>query len=123
VRFLGWRSDRGSLFETADLCVYPSREEPFGNVVVEAWASETPLITTASIGPRWLARDGEDALVTPVDDIKSLETAIRRLLDSPELATALARAGRRRVAEEFSEPAIVGRYIDLFMRLARTVNR
>ena len=54
VKFLGWRNDRASLFKTADLCVYPSREEPFGNVVVEAWACGTPLVTTASTGPRWL---------------------------------------------------------------------
>jgi len=123
VRFLGWRSDRASLFKTADLCVYPSREEPFGNVVVEAWASGTPLITTASTGPRWLVREGEDALMTPVDDVGSLEGAIRRLLDSRELRASLAAMGRRRVAEEFSEPAIVGRYLDLFTRLAGTSGR
>jgi glycosyltransferase involved in cell wall biosynthesis len=117
IRFLGWRNDRASLFKTADLCVYPSREEPFGNVVVEAWASGTPLVTTASTGPRWLVKDGEDALMIPVDDVEGLAAGIGRLLASPELRASLAVAGRRRVAEEFSEPAIVARYIDLFKRV------
>jgi glycosyltransferase involved in cell wall biosynthesis len=118
VKFLGWRNDRASLFKTADLCVYPSREEPFGNVVVEAWACGTPLVTTASIGPRWLVRDGEDALMTAIDDVDALVAAMKRVLASPELRASLSAAGRRRVAEEFSEPVIVARYIDLFERAA-----
>lgn len=114
VTFLGWRNDRASLFKTADLCVYPSREEPFGNVVVEAWACGTPLVTTASTGPRWLVKDGKDAVMTPIDDVEALARGIRTLLRSPELRETLAAAGKRRIAEEFSEQAIVARYIDLF---------
>ena len=117
VKFLGWRNDRAGLFKTADFCVYPSREEPFGNVVVEAWASGTPLLTTASTGPCWLARDGEDALMTPVDDVEALAAGMKQLIASPELRASLAAAGRHRVAGEFSEAAIVTRYIELFQRV------
>ena len=120
VKYLGWRNDRASLFKTADFCVYPSREEPFGNVVVEAWASGTALLTTASTGPRWLVRDGEDALMTPVDDVEALVDGIKKLIASPALRASLAAAGRRRVADEFSEPAIVARYIELFKRVTGT---
>jgi glycosyltransferase involved in cell wall biosynthesis len=117
VKFLGWRNDRGSLFKTADFCVYPSREEPFGNVVVEAWSSGVPLLTTASTGPRWLVRDGKDALMTPVDDVDALAGGMKRLMGSPGLRASLAAEGRRRVQQEFSEPAIVARYIALFERV------
>ncbi len=41
VRFLGWRYDREALLATADVCVFPSRYEPFGAVVIEAWATGT----------------------------------------------------------------------------------
>ena len=61
VKFLGWREDRAALYRAADLCVYPSREEPFGNVVVEAWSSGVPIVTTASTGPLgWYAGRGCD---------------------------------------------------------------
>lgn len=123
VKFLGWRNDRVSLFKTADLCVYPSREEPFGNVVVEAWACGTPLVTTASTGPRWLVRDGEDALMTPVDDVGTLAAAIARVIASPDLRASLAVAGRRRVAADFSESAIIARYIGLFESVVRKASR
>lgn len=123
VKFLGWRSDRASLFKAADLCVYPSREEPFGNVVVEAWASGTALVTTASTGPRWLVRDGEDALLTPIDDVEALAIGMKKLIASPALRASLAAAGRRRVVEEFSEPTIVARYIELFKRVKENERR
>ena len=114
VKFLGWRTDRAGLFHAADLCVYPSREEPFGNVVVEAWGYGVPIVTTASTGPAWLTRNGEDAIVTPIDDVDELANGIESLLASKSLVEKLVANGRARVAAEFSENAIVGRYIELF---------
>jgi glycosyltransferase involved in cell wall biosynthesis len=119
IKFLGWRSDRGALYKAADICVYPSREEPFGNVVVEAWSCGVPIVTTASTGPSWLARNGEGAILTPIDDPAALAGGIRTVLSSPALATKLVAAGRRRVEEEFSEAAIVSRYVDLFAEVRR----
>jgi glycosyltransferase involved in cell wall biosynthesis len=117
VKFLGWREDRAALYGAANLCVYPSREEPFGNVVVEAWASGVPIVTTASTGPSWLVRKDEDAILTPVDDVEALAAGIRSVLASKPLAQRLVAAGRRRESEEFSEKSIVRRYIDLFEKV------
>lgn len=119
VKFLGWRNDRAALYKAANVCVYPSREEPFGNVVVEAWSCGVPIVTTASIGPAWLARNGDDAIITPVDDIKALAEAIRNLNASKVLSARLVAAGKKRVAEEFSEGAILKRYFDLFEKVKR----
>jgi glycosyltransferase involved in cell wall biosynthesis len=119
LRFLGWRNDRAGLFKAADLCVYPSRAEPFGNVVVEAWEQGVPLVSTASTGPAWLVRDGEDAILTPVDDADALAAGIRRVLASPDLARRLVANGRQRVAAEFSEQAVISAYLDLFAKVAR----
>ena len=52
ARFLGWRSDRGALLRAADICVLPSRWEPFGTVMLEAWAAGMPLVAAASQGPK-----------------------------------------------------------------------
>jgi glycosyltransferase involved in cell wall biosynthesis len=119
IKFLGWRTDRAALYKAADVCVYPSREEPFGNVVVEAWSCGVPIVTTASTGPAWLARNGEDAIVTPIDDVPALAEAIRKVIASKPLASRLVAGGRRRVAEEFSESSIVRRYRDLFEQVRR----
>ena len=119
VRFLGWRTDRSALLKAADVCVFPSREEPFGNVVVEAWAYGVPLVAAASTGPAWLARDGEDAILVPVDDVDALASGIREVLGSKDLAEALVANGRKRIESEFSEPIVIRQYLDMFARVRR----
>ena len=117
VKFLGWRTDRGALLKAADVCVFPSREEPFGNVVVEAWAYGAPLVAAASTGPAWLARNGEEALLVPVDNAQALAQGIRDVLASKDLANRLVENGRKRIETEFSENVVIGRYLDMFERV------
>jgi glycosyltransferase involved in cell wall biosynthesis len=114
VRFLGWRTDASALYRTADVCVFPSRFEPLGNVVIQSWAHGLPVIAAASQGPSGLIQDGRDGLLVPVDDPTALAAATRRLLADPALRAQLAAAGPRRVEAEFSEGAVVAQWKSLF---------
>jgi glycosyltransferase involved in cell wall biosynthesis len=118
VRLLGWRDDRLDLLATADLCVFPSRYEPFGIVSIEAWAARLPLVATRSAGPGALIEDGADGLLVPIDDAPALAAAIRRALADNDLRRRLAENGRRRYEAEFTEPAVVASYKALFERIA-----
>lgn len=110
VRFLGWRSDRAALMAAADICVFPSRHEPFGTVSLEAWGYERPLVVAASDGPADLVVDGEDALLVPINDAEALATAITRVIDEPGLSERLVAVGKHRYETEFTEAACVARY-------------
>lgn len=114
TRFLGWRTDASTLYRTADVCVFPSRYEPLGNVVIQAWAHGLPVVAAASQGPRALIEDGKDGLLAPIDDVGALAEGVRVLLADPALRERLARRGRERVALEFSEAAVVGQWTQLF---------
>lgn len=118
IRFLGWRDDKEALFAAADLCLVPSRIEPFGNVVLDAWASGTPLIAASATGPAQFVRDGQDGLLVPVDDADALAGAIDRLLRNRAFAQALAHAGHARWQAEFTEDVCVANWLDLFRRVA-----
>lgn len=118
VRFLGWRADRTALMRAADVCLFPSRVEPFGNVTVEAWAHRLPIIAAASDGPAAQIRDGADGFLVPVDDAEALAERTRALLAAPERRAALASAGEARWRAEYSEAAVVDRYLDMFRMLA-----
>ncbi|MBR9885129.1 MAG: glycosyltransferase [Oceanospirillales bacterium] len=114
VHLLGWRRDTGYLFKACDICVFPSRFEPFGNVVVESWAQRRPLIAAASAGPEWLISHEEDGLLVPVDDSEELAQAINRLVQNPELAEQLVSSGYRTYQEKFSREAISAEYVAMF---------
>lgn len=118
VKFLGWRTDSAELVAAADIFCCPSRHEPFGNVIAEAWAAGRPVVAAAASGPALMVRDGIDGLLAPVDDVAALGLAIDRLARDRALAAAVAAAGRARYEVQFSEPAVVGLWLDFFARIA-----
>ena len=118
VRFLGWRDDSSALLRAADVCVFPSRAEPFGNVIPEAWANQVPVIAASAYGPRWLIRDGADGMLVPIDDAPALSDAIRGVLADSAARTGLVEQGRVRYQQTFTTPVAVAAYRALFDRLA-----
>jgi glycosyltransferase involved in cell wall biosynthesis len=114
VRFLGWRTDAGALYRAADVCVFPSRYEPLGNTVIQAWAHGLPVVAAASKGPASLIHDGEDGRLVPIDDAPALAAAVRELLADPSLRTRFIEAGRARSGAEFSKAAVVEKWRELF---------
>ena len=118
VRFLGWRNDAPALLKAADLFVCPSRHEPLGNVVIEAWAAGKPVVAAAAAGPRELIRDREDGLLAPIDDAAAMHMALSEALESRERMSEMAEAGAARYQAEFTEARVVRAYRDFFERIA-----
>ena len=117
VRFLGWRTDRGALLAAADVCVLPSRWEPFGTVMLEAWAAGTPLVAAASQGPAALISDGVNGLLVPVDDAPALAAAMGRLIADPALKARLIERGRADYLGGYTREAVTRRMIALYTEI------
>ena len=114
VRFLGWREDAPSLMAAANLFVCPSRHEPLGNVVIEAWAQGLPVVAAASTGPQHLIEPEVSGLLARIDDPQALAAAIGRVLAQPVLARQLAAGGTAAFECQFTERAVVARWLDFF---------
>ena len=119
VRFLGWRDDAPSLMAAADVLACPSRIEPLGNVVIEGWAQGLPVVAAESAGPKWLIEGSAAGLLAPIDDADALAARLRGILGEPAQAKALVAAGRAAYAADFTEDAVVGRYLELFETVRR----
>ncbi len=117
VYFLGLRKDIQGLFARADICVFPSRFEPLGNVVLEAWATNTPIVAANSQGPSWLIQDGKNGLLFEVDDIEHCAAQVNRLLEDFELQKYLQVNGYETFCRKFSMDVIMKQYKDLFFKL------
>lgn len=114
VRFLGWRTDVGPLIAAADVLAVPSRHEPLGNVVIEGWSANRPVVAAASQGPTQLIRDGENGLLVPVDDADALAAGLNRVIGDADLRKRSVEAGRADFESDFTERVVVGKYVDFF---------
>ena len=114
---MGWREDTAALFAACDLFVCPSRHEPLGNVVLEAWAQGVPVIAADSMGPGILIDHMDSGILVPVDDSDALARAVRAVIDDYELAEHIARRGREVYEEKFTEDQVVKRYLDFFQSI------
>jgi glycosyltransferase involved in cell wall biosynthesis len=103
----------GSLFASASLFCLSSLAEPFGIVLLEAGLFGLPVVATRVGGVPEIVRNGENGILVEAGDGAALAEAMRRLLDHPEEAAALADRLRRRVLAEFRWPASVARYVAL----------
>jgi glycosyltransferase involved in cell wall biosynthesis len=92
---------RSGVFAAPCLVGADGNRDGLPTVLTEALAAGTPCVATPVTGIPEVIRDGETGLLVPESDPAALAAALRRVLDSPDLAADLARAGRRLVEQEF----------------------
>lgn len=117
VRFLGWRNDRKALIEASDIVALPSRYEPFGTVIAEAWAGNRPLLATLADGARQYVTDGVDGLTCPIDDAEALASGLRRLASEPELRVRLSQGGALAYFRDFTRSIVTKRLVDCYEKV------
>ncbi len=102
-------------YHAADVFCLPSIHEPFGLVILEAWAAGTPVVAASVGGIPDFTRDGADALLCsqPQDWVQAITSALKA-----EKQNSLTRAGRERVENEFDWSVIGQKTIDIYEELA-----
>ena len=119
VVMTGFRRDVPDIMAALDVLVLPStRSEAASQVVPQALAVGTPVIATDVGGTRELLRDGVTGFVVPPGDAPALAAAIRRCLDDPPKARAMARAGGDLVRARFNLDAVMARTSAIYEELA-----
>jgi glycosyltransferase involved in cell wall biosynthesis len=76
-------------FASADIFVFPSTTDTFGNVVLEAMASGLPAVVSDTGGPRELVKNGVTGYVTRSHDIDDFTAATSRLVADPTLRATM----------------------------------
>ncbi len=117
VRFLGWRTDKESLLATADMTLFPSRREGFGNVILESWASGTPMIATRAQGPAAYLEHGATGMLSAIDDVDGIAHNINTLIDDQPLFKSIVKMGEAKYQQEFTQEKAVENWLHLFKTL------
>lgn len=114
----GWQTDLAPWYALGTVFVCPSRHEPLGNVILEAWAHGVPVVATRTDGPQELVAGEDNGLLVPVADAHALAGTLDDLLKrGPSAWEHLARRGMETVARDHNADVVVARYLDLYRRL------
>ncbi len=107
VRFVGYRvgEDLATCYASADLLLFPSETETFGNVLIEGMASGLAIVAYDYAAAAWHGEDGVNVLKVEKSDDSAYLAAAESLLDE-SLRKKLG-AEARLTAESLSWPEIV----------------
>lgn len=128
VTLEGWTSNPRELYRRAWALVTSSDAEGLSNVLIEAMACGTPVVTTDVSGARealdledtdahpvgagtW--RRGAGGLLVPMRDAAALASAMTAIVQTPEMRAQLSGEARSRTVSTFSEDASVKRFLEV----------
>jgi glycosyltransferase involved in cell wall biosynthesis len=112
--------DVPDLMAMADVVVVPSIRDRSGNqdgmptVALEAMAAGKPVIASRLGGLPLVVEDGKTGLLVAPGDAPALREAIQGLLDAPDVAAAMGRAGRERVERELNWENVARQYVKVY---------
>jgi sugar transferase (PEP-CTERM/EpsH1 system associated) len=108
--FLGDRLDVPEILKVLDLFVLSSVTEGLAVTLLEAMASELPIVATEVGGNPEVVIHDKTGIIVPPRDPESLAEAICWMIDNREEAAQMGRLGRERVIEHFSIESMVRQY-------------
>ncbi|MEW2472027.1 glycosyltransferase [Streptomyces sp. NPDC046994] len=122
VYFAGWRphTDLVDGLSAADLFTAPSVDEPFGLVYLEAMASGTPVVASASGGPLGFVRPGgprPTGWLPAPGNTDDLHATLLSALTHPEEIARRGRNARDFVVQHYSWRTITERYAQMYDRV------
>ena len=119
VRFLGWQTEPQRIIAAADLFICPSRHEPFGNVIAEAFACGKPIIATRSAGAVEYINDGCDGVLVAIDDAPAMAAEIDQLITNNATAKKLGTAAYESWNRLFNPKKVTQEWLTFLRGVAR----
>jgi glycosyltransferase involved in cell wall biosynthesis len=91
--------DLATAYASADVFVFPSTTDTFGNVILEAQACGLPVVVSDSGGPKELVEDKANGLIARSHDVEDFAQAIQMLVSDSALRQRMAAAARDSVTD------------------------
>jgi glycosyltransferase involved in cell wall biosynthesis len=104
----GWADDEETLkaLYGSALLILPSYTEGIPNVILEAMATRTPIVSTHVGGLKEILTDGQNAVIAAPGNPADLSRKIAYLLDHEESRTILAECAYREIKMKYNLPVI-----------------
>lgn len=118
ICWIGWveYGQLGSYFQQADVFVFPTLEDIWGMVVLEAMVLGKPVLCSRWAGASELVHDGENGALFDPNEPETLANEMRRLIEQPQLAAQMGQRSRELIAPHTSQAAT-----NLFVEIVASV--
>ena len=115
VHLAGFQDNTAAWYRSADVFVLPSLVEGMPNVLLEAMACGTPVVSSrCPHGPEEVLEDGRFGLLCETGSVTALTNSIRDIISNPQAAKTRAAAAEFRVKSSFDQRQAVRRLQDFF---------
>ena len=101
VQRFGWLDNLAELYCALDIFISASHTESFGLAIVEAMASGTAVVATATDGAREVIDDGVNGILVPIGNPEAIAAAVADLLEKAEERKRLGSAAQSGARERF----------------------
>lgn len=102
----GYTTQPARYLRAMDVLCLPTHREGLGNVILEAFATEVPVVSTRVTGVVDLVTDGETGVLVEPRNPAQLAAAITKIFEDTILAAAISRSARQFVTTYFSRDAV-----------------
>ncbi|MDX8412415.1 MAG: glycosyltransferase family 4 protein [Mariprofundaceae bacterium] len=117
----GMNSDDAMLthaYHAADVFCLPSLHEPFGIVILEAWAAGCPVAAAEIGGIPSFTHEGEDILRFDPEKPAAIAATVLRLLNDSDLAGKLAARGHEKARDEYDWSKVSAQLLNIYQQVA-----
>lgn len=104
-------------YAAANAFLLSSVHEPFGIVILEAWAAGAPVVAASVGGVPAFTHDGDDILRFESNDAAAATEHVLALLRKPDLATALTTNASRLVQQKYHWDTITGQLANIYAEI------
>ena len=118
IEFWGVRRDVASILRAVDVFALSSISEAASLTLLEAMASECPVVLTDVGGNAEHAIDGEHGRLVPRGDSQAMGQALVELLSDPERSRKMGQSARQRVIKQFDLVKTIEAYREQYFALA-----
>ncbi len=112
--FYGYMLHPEQFMPFSDIFVLPSRAEAFGNVFAEAALCKLALVGTDVGGISEQIDNGHNGYLVPLNDVEALNTALRNLIEDPQLRMQMAEHAWQKAHREYSLDRVITQLIEQY---------
>ncbi|MBH43200.1 MAG: hypothetical protein CMP25_00220 [Rickettsiales bacterium] len=119
VKIINWVEDVSKYYLSADYLICPSRIEPLGNIIIEAWSYKLPVVASNIMGPKRLIKHKINGMKFEVEDVDGLISCLNEINSNKTLKNKIIENAYNDYQKKFSKDVVIKKFKEILKRLKK----